>query len=466
MLSRLARLFCCAVGLSIADVSASADRALLIGIGDYGPGAPLPDLPGIEVDLAKMSQAAEVLGVAPRDVRVLRDREATAAGIRTAVEQWLIGGTAAGDRVLLYFSGHGSRVRDSSGDEDDGWDEVLVAHDVQTLRTGGSVRVSGVLTDDELAALLRRLPERDVTVIVDACSSGTATRAGGVRSGGPWHSKAAVLDHAVPERAAGRTHADWGELRAPQAWISLAAVADGQDALSGPAGSVFTQALHVELFEARRRGAAVTPESLRVAAAAYLARRFGREPNVPGPVVDGPSTLVTKGIALVGPDRAAPVRRQLDALSRDDTAGLIAADRTAYRIEEKIRLRVSAPAAGYLNVIAVDANDEPRVLFPNAWHPDNRLRGPTTLVLGEPTLGFGLVAVPPAGTTYIYVIYTDLARPVNFYHEALAEYGEAQGVQSGLARLSTSALLVTKGIRVTAPPAGYRAQRLLVQVSQ
>jgi metacaspase-1 len=32
----------------------------------------------------------------------------------------------AGDVVFVHYSGHGSRVRDTSGDEDDGYDEIIL----------------------------------------------------------------------------------------------------------------------------------------------------------------------------------------------------------------------------------------------------------------------------------------------------------------------------------------------------
>ena len=35
----------------------------------------------------------------------------------------------AGDVVFIHYSGHGGRVRDLSGDEDDGYDETLIPVD-------------------------------------------------------------------------------------------------------------------------------------------------------------------------------------------------------------------------------------------------------------------------------------------------------------------------------------------------
>lgn len=46
-----------------------------------------------------------------------------------------------GDAIFLHFSGHGTKVRDLNGDEDDGYDEALVPLDFKQ---------SGVIIDDDL----------------------------------------------------------------------------------------------------------------------------------------------------------------------------------------------------------------------------------------------------------------------------------------------------------------------------
>jgi hypothetical protein len=38
---------------------------------------------------------------------------------------WLVRGAQPGDAFFFHFSGHGSRVKDTNGDEADGWDETI-----------------------------------------------------------------------------------------------------------------------------------------------------------------------------------------------------------------------------------------------------------------------------------------------------------------------------------------------------
>ena len=149
----------------------AARRALLIGINDYLYGPEDWDLRGCVNDVQMTRRMLHNrFGFPEENIKVLLDREATARNIVAAIEDWLIARTAPEDIVYFHFSGHGSRISDRDGDEDDGWDEMLcpvdlVANDIRTM-----------VIDDELGRLLDRIPARNVTVVLDACHSGTGTR--------------------------------------------------------------------------------------------------------------------------------------------------------------------------------------------------------------------------------------------------------------------------------------------------
>lgn len=147
--------------------------ALIVGINDYinygdEPGG---DLLGPRNDATAMR---DVLvgrwGFKPDNVKMLLDRTATRDGIRQGLSQWVGSRARPGDLVVFYFSGHGSQVRDRNGDEADGLDETICPSDV--LRNS----MAKDIKDDELGAWLRGLPTKNVTVILDSCHSGTATR--------------------------------------------------------------------------------------------------------------------------------------------------------------------------------------------------------------------------------------------------------------------------------------------------
>jgi hypothetical protein len=149
------------------------DRALVIGIGTYEN---LPEdmfLHGPKNDVkAILSLLTGTLQFKPAEIRVLTDDKATRQAILSSMDEWLIAGTAPGDRVYLYFSGHGLQVKDISGDEEDGMDEAISTYDLKA----GDEDWTNVILDDELEAVLEKLKGRAVTLVIDACHSGTISR--------------------------------------------------------------------------------------------------------------------------------------------------------------------------------------------------------------------------------------------------------------------------------------------------
>jgi hypothetical protein len=80
--------------------------------------------------------------------------------------QWLLTNCVTGDTLFLYYSGHGSYTRDTSSDETDGNDEVIVPLDYKQ---------SGIITDDWLFTNLISKVPANVTLwaFTDCCHSGT-----------------------------------------------------------------------------------------------------------------------------------------------------------------------------------------------------------------------------------------------------------------------------------------------------
>ena len=159
--------------LSLFSAADAADRALVIGIGTY---ATLPEkmfLEGPKNDVPLIVKLLkEKHGYADDSVRVLLDKDASRAAILASIDEWLVNGTKAGDRVYFYFSGHGLQVKDASGDEEDGLDEALSTFDI----AAGDGDWTNVILDDEIDAMLAKLKDRAVSIVIDACHSGTISR--------------------------------------------------------------------------------------------------------------------------------------------------------------------------------------------------------------------------------------------------------------------------------------------------
>lgn len=136
--------------------------ALCIGINDY---------PGTGSDLAGCVNDANDWGKELRkrgfSVSMLLNKKATGKGMRAAING-VIGAARSGDLIVIQYSGHGSFVPDSDGDEPDGTDECLCPYDVNS---------KGPLTDDELSKMYSaRASGVRIVMLSDSCHSGTVAR--------------------------------------------------------------------------------------------------------------------------------------------------------------------------------------------------------------------------------------------------------------------------------------------------
>ncbi|KAI0030607.1 peptidase C14, caspase domain-containing protein, partial [Vararia minispora EC-137] len=158
--------------------------ALLIGIDNYAS-ADLNSLPGVVNDVNDMKSfltgAFDSVDGFALDIKVIRNQEATAEKIRSAVESLRTNDVIKrGDPILIYYAGHGSTLPPPEG-----WPghdveiQCLVGYDAFCSERDGKYLVEGVVPDRTLAALLHRLADakgNNITVILDCCHSGSGTR--------------------------------------------------------------------------------------------------------------------------------------------------------------------------------------------------------------------------------------------------------------------------------------------------
>lgn len=187
-LSKIFVVVCLIGGLAISAFG--ADRALVIGVEHYkdeskcneamdnlNEGCVTPTFGGIAdaVSMEKLLQTK--FGFARGAIRTLTEKQATAANIRDSFQNWLIAGTNPGDRVFVFYSGHGARIPDNNNDEDDGKDEVIAPFDVQTIP-----KLTNIILDDEINQWIAALSGRQVIMVFDSCHSGTISRTLGSKS--------------------------------------------------------------------------------------------------------------------------------------------------------------------------------------------------------------------------------------------------------------------------------------------
>lgn len=439
----LARMVGLACLVFAGSVALAEQRALLVGVGKYA--VPGIDLPGIDLDLERMREVLNLMGFDNSQIHQLMDDKATSTNVIREFETWLRRGVSADDRVVFYFSGHGSNTPDLNGDESDGVDEVLVTHDVSRVRIEGRAALSGVVDDDTLASLIAGIPSRNIWIVVDACHSGTVTRsfmldnaslgkeevfAKSFTYSGMPESNQFVFDREFDQE---------GEAN----FVSMSAAGDGEKAIGTSQGGVFTIGLSKAITEAARNQESLTVAELRDKAAAYIREHVEKE-RVHNPQVTGSEKLANGAWHIIKlADGNGPNRSKLSAMVKEqNNAFELSANKTVYAVDDPVVFTMKIPMNGYLNLITVDSQDNATVLFPNHYHDDNSVKiGQFTIPTSQ--MDFELPAAEPLGATLVVGFVT--SDPVNFYAKSLDERDENGNINVDFTTMSHAA---TRAIRV------------------
>ena len=263
---------------ALAPAAASADQGgpsvqgLIVAVSEFTDPALAPyALAGAAADAAAMQGAIAAITGDAGAVTVLTGSEATLAHLRAELAR-LTSEAAPGQRIMLYFSAHGTRLPDrGERDEADGEDEALLLADAGEWSAG---ELPGALVDDELAAAVRAMREAgaDVFLAIDSCASGGAMRGADqlrVRNMPP-----AMLG--VPSgvmRSVQRRDAAWIEDDMPAGsgrLVTLAAGPTGDAAWDTPEGGLFTRSLAPALASAPADFVALVREQRRQQALSAL----------------------------------------------------------------------------------------------------------------------------------------------------------------------------------------------------
>jgi hypothetical protein len=143
-----------------------AQRALLVGVNRYRD----PDIPALYGCVNDIGAVRNMLlthcGFQVPDVRLLADARATLVNIRSRL-RWLVADARAGDRLIFYFAGRGSEIRERpSGQLADVREEILCPHDMNWD--------DGYIVERELRQVFGQLTEGVLLeVVLDTCHAGT-----------------------------------------------------------------------------------------------------------------------------------------------------------------------------------------------------------------------------------------------------------------------------------------------------
>ena len=142
-------------------------RAVIIGINYKGQKGELRGCHNDAFNMQKYVQGR--YGFSESDTTMLiddgRHTSPTHANILSAYRK-VVAESRPGDSIFLHYSGHGTKVRDQNGDEEDGYDEAMVPLDFKR---------KGHILDDELYKIfVQGLPAGvHVVAVMDCCHSGT-----------------------------------------------------------------------------------------------------------------------------------------------------------------------------------------------------------------------------------------------------------------------------------------------------
>jgi len=133
-------------------------KALLIGINYKGTSSELHgcinDVKNVEKVLKKQNYT---------EIFMMTDDTETKPTFENIIKgiKWLVEDSEQYETLFLHYSGHGSNVKDTDGDEADHRDECLCSLDSKSI------------TDDMLFDILVSKVKTDLTCVIDACHSGS-----------------------------------------------------------------------------------------------------------------------------------------------------------------------------------------------------------------------------------------------------------------------------------------------------
>jgi hypothetical protein len=447
----------------IRSIPKASRHALIIGVGEYKVSGVM-SLKGVPNDMQSAKQMAMAMSIPEDNITYLRDHQATAEQIRQAIQD-LNARVRPGDRVFVYYSGHGTRWVDPKGNPDH-CTEGLLSTDGQAI------------TNTEVGELLSPIANKTdkLMVFYDAChSGGIASQPLRTRSMGASAVQltpkfvGALSSEACAKPTNMKTRSLSTELGAkgilPENIVSIAASRPDEvsfdDARSGGLATVAWRDCMLGKAKDLDQSGSVSVAEITRCAQDSLNQKLVQYPDILGQhmTIGGNKEFIpTFQVASAGPasspvsapataPAAAPTTAPSVASSVPPTqpavslvpsepepstqavqpAQLLAhihAQRDATRVltvsaqpsvmriqQDPLRLNIQSPRSGYL-YIALAGSDQKSLylLFPNSLDGDNYVQANQTIEL--PRTGWRVTAGGPKGVNTVLVMVADSPRHV------------------------------------------------------
>ena len=401
------------LGLALAAAAPScalaADHALIMGIGVYQQ--PNANLPGIDKDVRIARRIAQSIGVPAQNIRELSDGQVTRDGVNAALRQ-LESTVQPGDRVFIYYSGHGAQERGSGGAEK--CTEGMFVHDMK------------MYPDGELEATLGRIAAKAAQLVMfnDSCFSGGAASKSATRSipGAVPKFFKSVADR--PDYTCGQavnmkntvrnlvvSAADRGNN-----FVYVAAAADDEVAMATSNGSAATVAWEACLRNpaADRNGSGALDAAELQACAQREVDRMGHRQTL---TTIGNANLPISFAVAGAPPATSTEAAQRSAATLED---IRQAASPAIRVELQARrqlvinqdpldITVRTNRSGYLYLLHVGSDGRTfNLLFPNDLDQNNYIQSGQAVQLPRPH--WRVRAGGPVGESHVMAIVSDTKR--------------------------------------------------------
>lgn len=399
-------------GVLFAQMPAHADNhALVMGISAY----PVSPLPGVYKDIESGREIARLIGVPEQNIVVRKDGDLSRSRLQETIDEFS-GRIRQGDRVFVYFSGHGTS-RSKAGQSGQ-CEKGLVTHDLQIFDKDTFHRTLNALAAKTDKAF----------VFLDSCFSGglvqdthskSASRSFGEDAPRPKFSSSTPEDPCgKPSNLVSKATRDFGmesAARMPNYYL-LSAASEMEVAFDGGPrrGSFATTSVLECLRETQRADAngdgSVTLDELRQCAQGRVNAIVQGSPGILGQTMaygygpgGNPAVSFAGGSQMI--NAAAFVRTLYEG--RDATRNVsLRADKNPVRIGDYLNLEVVSDRPGYVTLMVVGSSGKIYQIFPNQMDGDARVDANRSMPIPKPEK-WKMPANPPAGDNYFLALVSD-----------------------------------------------------------
>lgn len=440
----------------IRSIPKASRHALIIGIGEYQVSG-ISSLKGVKNDMQSAKVMAQAMSIPDENITYLRDSAATASEIRKVI-QALDTRVRPGDRVFVYYSGHGTRWLDKS--------QANAAQCMEGLLASDGYAVTNTEISDLLSPIAKKTDK--LMVFYDSCHSGGIVNQ-------PLRTRSINLSGTVltpkfsgdisPEACAKpsnmRTRSISAELSSkgvfPENIVSIAASRPDEVSFDNPqSGGMATVAWRDCMLGKAKdldQSGSISVEEITSCAQNNLNQSLANQPDILGQHMtiggnkafiptflsasleteSSPTQMVETAPPAVTPTLETPTASATPSLPEPSAQAVkpsallaqIHAQRNASRqltatanpkvmriLQDPLHLRIQSPKAGYVYV-ALAGSDQKSLylLYPNKLDGNNRIEANQTIEL--PKTGWRITAAGPKGINTVLVMVTDSPRDLS-----------------------------------------------------